>query len=178
MITWFKLGSVVDPVKGSVERSDLIVKDGKIFRILPPGVFKDDKDAGPAKVIEASGKFIIPGLIDMHVHLREPGHEYKETVATGALAGVAGGFTGLACMPNTMPPNDCRSVTELILEQAERAGLARVYPIAAITMGQKGEVLTEFGELRDAGAVGVSDDGFPVTNSEVMRRAIGICRLS
>ncbi len=172
MITWFKSGAVVDPVKGSVENADLIIEGGKISRVLPSGIFQNQEEAESIRVIDASGKIIVPGLIDMHVHLREPGYEYKETIATGALAGVAGGFTGLACMPNTLPPNDCRSVTELILEQAERAALARVYPIAAITMGQKGEVLTEFGDLRNAGAVGISDDGFPVTNSEVMRRAL------
>ena len=171
MITWFRFGSVVNPVTGVVEVADLIVEKGKISGILPSGTFKGES-SGSVRIIDASGKFIIPGLIDMHVHLREPGHEYKETVATGARAGVAGGFTGLACMPNTSPPNDCRSVTELILKQAKRAGLARIYPIAAITMGQKGEVLAEFGELREAGAVGVSDDGVSVANSEVMRRAL------
>jgi dihydroorotase len=112
----------------------------------------------------------------MHVHLREPGHEYKETIETGGKAAVAGGFTSLACMPNTVPPNDCRSVTEFILEQAKKARLARVFPVAAITMGQEGETLTEFGDLRKAGAVAVSDDGFPVINSEVMRRALEYAR--
>jgi len=127
-------------------------------------------------LVDASGWLVAPGFIDIHVHLREPGHEYKETVWSGTRAAAAGGFTAVACMPNTLPPNDCRSVTEFILEQARKAGFARVYPIAAITMGQKGEVLTEFGDLRRAGAVGVSDDGHPVTNTQVMRRALEYAR--
>jgi dihydroorotase len=174
VITWIRDGKIVDPVNGIVQKADLIIKKDKIARILPTGEFKD---AGPrSKTIDASNKLIIPGLIDMHVHLREPGHEYKETIATGGKAAVAGGFTALACMPNTSPPNDCRSVTEFILEMAERSALARVYPVAAITMGQKGERLTEFGDLREAGAVAVSDDGCSVANSEVMRRALEYAR--
>lgn len=174
MITWIRFGTIVDPVQGLAERADLIIEKDKIAKIMPPGTFKDQ---GPqVRIINASDKLIIPGLMDMHVHLREPGHEYKETILTGARAAVAGGFTALACMPNTSPPNDCRSVTEFILEQAERAGLVRIYPIAAITVGQKGEALTEFGDLRQAGAVAVSDDGFPVVNSELMRRALEYAR--
>ena len=170
MITWIRNGEVVDPVQGVVEKADLIIKKGRITKILPPEIFKEK---GPQlSIINASNRLIIPGLIDMHVHLREPGHEYKETIKTGGRAAVAGGFVALACMPNTVPPNDCRSVTEFITEQGKRAGLVKTYPIAAITMGQKGEMLTEFGDLREAGAVAVSDDGFPVTNSEVMRRAL------
>ena len=170
MTIWIKGGEVVDPVKGTVEKLDVIVERGRVSRLLPHGKFKEK---GPKlRHMDASGKFVVPGFIDMHVHLREPGHEYKETIATGGKAGVAGGFTGLACMPNTEPINDSSSVTEFILRQARKANLLRVYPIGAITKGQKGETLTEFGDLREAGAVGVSDDGFPVLNSEVMRRAI------
>lgn len=170
MIAWIRNGEVVDPVQGVVEKADLIIKKGRIAKILPPETFKEK---GPQlSIINASNRLIIPGLIDMHVHLREPGHEYKETIKTGGKAAVAGGFVALACMPNTVPPNDCRSVTEFIIEQAKRAGLVKTYPIAAITMGQKGEMLTEFGDLREAGAVAISDDGFPVTSSEVMRRAL------
>lgn len=170
MGTWIKDGQIVDPVKGLVERLDVIVENGKILRILPRGEFKAK---GPQlRIINVSDKMVLPGLIDMHVHLREPGHEYKETIASGGKAGVIGGFTALACMPNTEPVNDSGSVTEYILIQARKANLAKVYPVAAITKGQKGETLTEFGDLKRAGAVGVSDDGLPVSNSEVMRRAL------
>ena len=170
MVTWIRDGEIVDPVKGVIEKADLIIKGGKIAKILPPGSFKDE--VPETRIISASNKLVIPGLIDMHVHFREPGHEYKETIATGGRAAVAGGFTAVACMPNTDPPNDCRSVTEFILEQAKRAGFARVFPVAAITIGQKGDKLTAFGDLRSAGAVAISDDGFPVLNSKVMRRAL------
>ena len=170
MITWIKGGKVIDPVRKMIDEVDLIIEKEKISKILPAGVYKGN--VPELKIINASNKLIVPGLIDMHVHLREPGHEYKETIASGGLAAVSGGFTAVACMPNTSPPNDCRAVTEFILKQAERVGLVRVYPIAAITLGQKGVALTEFGDLKEAGAVGLSDDGLPVTNSEVMRRAM------
>lgn len=170
MTIWIRGGKIVDPLRGVVEARDILVERGKIQRILKPGLFKEE---GPRlKRIEASGKVIIPGLLDMHVHLREPGHEYKESIATGGKAAVAGGFVGIACMPNTDPVNDSSSVTEFILRQAAKANLARVYPIGAITKGQKGETLTEFGDLKGAGVVGLSDDGVPVCNSEVMRRAM------
>ena len=167
-------GDLVDPEKGLLEKQDIIIEGGRISRILPSGAFTE---SGPGiSIIDASGRLIIPGMIDMHVHLREPGYEYKETIETGSIAGVAGGFTGLACMPNTDPANDNVSVTEFILRQAARAGKLNVYPIAAITKGRKGETLTEFGDLKKAGAVGVSDDGSPVVNSELMRRAIEYAR--
>jgi dihydroorotase len=168
--TLIRGGDVVDPVKEIVERLDIIIDEGKISDILPSGKFRE---TGPqTAVIDASGKIVLPGMIDMHVHLREPGHEYKETIASGCLAGAAGGFTALACMPNTDPPNDNSSVTEFILKQARKADIIKVYPIACITRGRKGELLTEFGDLRSAGAVGVSDDGSPVSNSHVMRMAM------
>jgi dihydroorotase len=168
--TLIRGGDVVDPVKEIVERLDIIIDEGKISDILPSGKFRE---TGPqTAVIDASGKIVLPGMIDMHVHLREPGHEYKETIASGCLAGAAGGFTALACMPNTDPPNDNSSVTEFILKQARKADIIKVYPKACITRGRKGEVLTEFGDLRSAGAVGVSDDGSPVSNSHVMRMAM------
>ncbi|HOP47561.1 MAG TPA: dihydroorotase [Desulfobacteraceae bacterium] len=170
MITLIKFGTLVDPVIGLVEKGDLIIEDEKITGIFPSGAFKEK--IPQINIIDAANMLIIPGLIDMHVHLREPGYEYKETVASGSKAAVAGGFTALACMPNTLPPNDCKSVTEFIIDQGKKAGLAGIYPIAAITKGQKGEVLTEFGDIRDAGAVAVSDDGLPVKNSELMRRAL------
>jgi len=171
---WIKDGEIVDPESGKVEKQDIIVGRGRIIKIVPQGEFKETRPK--LRIISASGKVIIPGLIDMHVHLREPGHEYKETIATGGMAGVAGGFTGLACMPNTEPVNDSASVTEFIVRQARKANMLKVYPIAAITKGQRGEILTEFGDLRKAGAIGVSDDGFPVSNSKVMRRAIEYAR--
>jgi len=165
-----KGGDLVDPLKGFTKKQDIILEGGRISRILPSGIFKE---VGPEiSIIDVSGKLIMPGMIDMHVHLREPGHEYKETIATGSLAGVVGGFTGLACMPNTDPVNDNVSITEFILKQANKAGKLRVYPLAAITKGRKGETLTEFGDLKKAGAVGVTDDGSPVVNSEIMRRAL------
>ncbi len=170
MITWIKDGELVDPVKGEVRKADVIIEKGKITKILPPGEFRQTNTL--SKVVDAGGKLVIPGLIDMHVHLREPGYEYKETIESGGLAGASGGFTGLACMPNTLPPNDCRSVTEFILEQAKRAQLCKIHPVAAITVGQKGQTLTEFGELKKAGAVALSDDGMPVKNSEIMRHAL------
>ena len=170
MSTWIRGGELVDPEKGILEQSDIIIERGRVSRILPHGVFKG-QDAR-LKVIDASGRLVVPGLIDMHVHLREPGEEYKETIATGAMAAVVGGFTSVACMPNTNPPNDCRSVTEFIVRRAEEVGLARVYPIASITMEQQGKVLTEFGDLKEAGAVGISEDGYSVVDSELMRRAL------
>lgn len=170
MTMWIKNGELIDPVDGTIKQADLIIEKGKIKTIAPRGTLKHIPSA--LKVLDAAGSMVIPGLIDMHVHLREPGEEYKETVITGARAAAAGGFTGIACMPNTHPPNDCRSVTEFILDQARRGRTARVFPIAAITMGQKGQSLTEFGDLREAGAVAVSDDGRSVLNSQVMRRAL------
>jgi len=171
---WIRGGRVVDPHKGTVDEKDVLVERGRIKALVPRGEFTED---GPRlKKIEAQGRLVAPGLVDMHVHLREPGHEYKETVATGARAGAAGGFTALACMPNTDPVNDTRSVTEFILGRARAAGLVRVYPVAAITKGQKGETLSEFGDLKEAGAVGVSDDGLPVADSQVMRRALEYAR--
>ncbi len=170
MSTWIRGGELVDPQKGTSEQSDLIIERGRISRIVPHGTFQGQ--VSQLKVIDAAGKLVVPGLIDMHVHLREPGEEYKESIATGAKAAVAGGFTSIACMPNTSPPNDCRSVTEFIVRRAEEAGLARVYPIGSITMGQQGKVLTEFGDLKEAGAVGISEDGYSVVDSELMRRAL------
>jgi dihydroorotase len=174
MAMWVKDGLLVDPVRGVAEERDLIIEGGRVERILPRGELKDP---GPRlKIIDASGKVVVPGLVDMHVHLREPGQEHKETILTGSRAGVAGGYTGLACMPNTDPVNDSPWVTELIIERAREAGLLSVYPIAAITAGQRGERLTDFSELREAGAVGVSDDGRPVVDGEVMRAALESAR--
>jgi dihydroorotase len=167
---WIKCGLVVDPRRNTIEREDLLVERGRIKGIFPPNTFPG---AGARLgVIDATAKIIVPGLIDMHVHLREPGYEHKETIATGSMAGVAGGFTGLACMPNTFPVNDDASVTQFILKRAQAISLLRVYPVAAITRGQKGECLTDFAELCKAGAVAVSDDGLPVRSRELMREAM------
>jgi dihydroorotase len=170
VITLIKGGAVVNPHAGTVEKKDLVVEKGKVSKILPEGSLNETSTV--ATTLDAKGKIVIPGLVDVHTHLREPGFEYKETIASGAMAAAAGGYCAIACMPNTSPPNDCRSVTEFIFDQGRRAGRARVYPIAAISKGQKGESLVDFCELAGAGAVGVSDDGFPVVNSELMRRAL------
>jgi dihydroorotase len=163
-------GKLVDPVRNRVEEQDLLVEGERIAKILPGGVFSE---TGPyLRTIDARNRVVVPGLVDMHVHLREPGYEHKETIATGSLSGVAGGFSALACMANTNPVNDRGEVTEFIVGRAREANLCRVYPIGAITLGQKGEALTDFGELRRAGAVGVSDDGEPVKNRDLMRKAM------
>jgi dihydroorotase len=163
-----KGGRVVDPANGRDGRFDVLIDDGRIARVAaditpPPG----------AEVTEIPrGLVICPGLIDMHVHLREPGQEHKETVATGTAAAVAGGFTAVACMPNTLPVNDNAGVTGYILQKADEAGLARVYPIGAVSKGQKGEQLADIAELRQAGCVAVTDDGHPVATAILMRRAL------
>ena len=167
-----KGGRVIDPSQGMDTVTDILMEDGKISQIkkgipLPKAGSKDT-----LRVIDLKGKIIAPGLIDMHTHLREPGFEYKETVRTGSEAAVAGGFTAIACMANTDPVNDNRSVTEFILKQARLAAMAQVYPVAAISKGQAGEVLTEFGDLKSAGAVAFSDDGNPVADSGLMRHAL------
>ncbi len=162
-----KNGHIIDPANAVDEKLDLLVSGGRIAKLGKPGSIS----AGDAQVIDAADKLVVPGLIDMHVHLREPGFEYKETIATGTAAAKAGGFTSVCCMPNTNPVNDNRSITEFILSQARNAS-ARVYPIGAITKGSKGEELAEMGELRAAGCFAVSDDGKPVMNASIMRRAL------
>ena len=157
-------GRIIDPVNGIDRVGDLFVRDGVLVespRDLPDST----------REVDASGCWVVPGLIDMHVHLREPGEEYKEDIVSGTRAAAAGGFTAVACMPNTRPVNDCRSVTALILERA-REGFARVYPVGTISRQSGGETLADFGEMRDAGVVAVSDDGLPVRNSQLMRRAL------
>ena len=162
-----KNGHVVDPVAGRNGRFDVLIEGDRIRAIgreLP---------ADGARVVDLPAGWVVsPGLIDMHVHLREPGQEHKETIATGTAAAVAGGFTAVACMPNTDPVNDSASVTELIVRRAREAGLARVYPIGAVSIGSNGEQLTEVGDLRAAGCVALSDDGRPVKTALLMRRAL------
>ncbi len=161
-----KRGRIIDPSQELDQVLDLLLEEGKIKAI--------DKDlsAHGAKVVDCDGLLVTPGLIDMHVHLREPGEEWKETIATGTLAAAAGGFTAVACMPNTNPPNDNAEVTRFILDKAAKEAFTKVYPIGCITKGQKGEELTEFGELKNAGAVAISDDGKPVSDALVMRLAL------
>lgn len=157
---------VLDP--GVMDQlADLRIINGIIDEILAP-----DQDHNDEKVIDARGKVAVPGLIDMHVHLREPGHEYKETIQSGCLAAARGGFTTVCVMPNTRPVNDNRQVTEFILQQAARANGVRVLPVAAITKGLAGEQLCEYADLKAGGAVALSDDGRPVVNPQLMRRAM------
>jgi dihydroorotase len=161
-------GRIVDP--GRFEGpGDLLVREGRIAAVTPPGGLPE---GGPCRVIDARGKIVTPGLIDVHVHLREPGFEHKETVATGCLAAVSGGFTAVCCMANTRPVNDCPKVTELILERASQAGLARVYPVAALTLGLEGRALCDYAALKAAGAAALSDDGRPLLDSKLMRAAL------
>lgn len=166
-------GTVVDPQEEREARLDLLVEDGTIRDMGPPGAFAEVE----ADRIDASGCVVAPGLIDMHVHLREPGYEYKETVLTGTRAAVAGGFTGVACMANTNPVNDSAAVTRFIREQARVAGLARVFPIGALSKGLRGEELADIGDMIDAGAVAISDDGRPVMDANLMRRALEYCSM-
>ncbi len=167
MALLLKGGRVVDPANGRDGVFDVLIDEGRIARVgagLP---------VNGAKVVDIPGGCVVtPGLIDMHVHLREPGQEHKETVATGTAAAVAGGFTAVACMPNTSPVNDNAGVTEYILKKAAEANLARVYPIGAVSRGQMGEQLAEIAELRQAGCVAITDDGKPVATALLMRRAL------
>ncbi|MHB9098696.1 MAG: dihydroorotase [Syntrophales bacterium] len=165
-----KGGRVIDPSRKTDGKTDLLIENGKILR-TGKDLLKEGTPSG-AEIIDVRGNLVIPGLIDMHTHLREPGFEYKETIASGSNAAVAGGFTSIACMPNTDPVNDCRSVTEFIRRKAAECGVANVYPIAAISMKSEGATLTEFWDLKEAGAVGFSDDGKPVMNAALMRRTL------
>jgi dihydroorotase len=156
----------VDPAAGIDGPRDLLL-DGEVVAAVEPAI-----PAGDHEVIDCRGKVVCPGFVDLHVHLREPGLEEDETIASGTAAAVAGGFTAVACMPNTRPVNDDQSVTDFIVAQARRFGACRVYPIGAVTRGLRGEELTEFGDLVESGAAGFSDDGRPVASGLVMRRAL------
>src|SRR5262245_25687025 len=165
-----KNGTIIDPSQSLEKKKDLLIRDGRVEAI--------DKSlsAEGAEIFDASDLVVAPGLIDLHVHLREPGFEYKETIASVARAAVAGGFTSVCCMPNTKPVNDNSSVTSFIIEQARAAKLANVFPIGAITQGSKGGQLAEIGEMKVAGVVAISDDGKPVLDSGIMRRAMEYSR--
>lgn len=163
-------GRVIDPASDFDKIADLFIQDGKIVKIESDRK-KSVDDSTFSQIIDAKGKIVCPGLIDMHTHLREPGREDEETILSGSMAAVAGGFTSICCMPNTFPPIDNQEIVHFILEKAKTAK-CRVFPIACITKGQKGEEITEMGDLVQAGAVALSDDGLPVSDSQVMRNAL------
>ncbi|GJQ21009.1 MAG: dihydroorotase [Bacteroidia bacterium] len=158
---------IVDPASGLDETSDLLIIDGKIEKIGKAGSVKTDRE------LDLTGKLVVPGLMDMHVHLREPGFEHKETIETGVRSAAYGGFTAVACMPNTTPAIDDESVARYVQEKSKQllGGIVDVYPIAAATKGRKGEELSPMAELVEAGAVGFSDDGSPIMSANIMRRA-------
>ena len=167
-------GHVIDPgrVNGPAE---VLIENGKIAAFgtdLLAGGRQGHSSRLEPRIIDATGRLVLPGLVDLHVHFREPGQEFKETIQTGTAAAVAGGFTSVCCMPNTLPVNDNQAITEFILEKARAAGQANVFPIGAITKGSEGKELAEIGDLRNAGCIALSDDGQPVLNSMVMRRAM------
>ena len=165
-------GTVIDAATDREGLFDILVQDGRVAAIEKPGVLQSH---ATAEKIDAKGQWVIPGCIDLHVHLREPGEEWKETIQTGAEAAVLGGFTSICCMPNTKPANDSAEVTRFILEKAKAAGAARVLPIGAISMGRKGQQLAPYSELAKAGCVAFSDDGDPVADAGLMRRALEWC---
>lgn len=164
---YLKGGRVLDPSRRVDETGNVLIRDGKI-----EAVGRDIQAPDDAQVVDCDGKIVSPGFIDVHCHLREPGREDVETIATGARAAAAGGFTAVCAMPNTDPVTDNQAAVGFIIRQAQRADSARVYPIGAISLGQKGEALAEFGEMVSAGAVAVSDDGKPVVSAQLMRTAL------
>jgi len=166
-----KNGRVIDPASGTDDTLDILIEKGKIVDI------RARINADNVKIIDASRLVVAPGFIDMHVHLRDPGREDKETIRTGSLAAAKGGFTSILCMPNTEPVNDNRGVTEYIISKAKKESVVNIFPIASISKDQKGENLTDIADLVDAGDVAFSDDGQPVQDSEVMRRALEYSKL-
>lgn len=164
-------GRIIDPAQGIDQVADLWIQGNRIAGIGPQPALT------PGRVIDAAGKIVCPGLIDMHVHLREPGREEDETIATGTAAALAGGITSVACMPNTDPALDSQAAAEFVYLQAERAGQANVFPIGAITKGRQGTELAEIGGLVKGGAVAFTDDDAPVVSAEIMRRALEYCQM-
>src|SRR2546421_8396971 len=160
-------GRVIDPAQGIDQITDLWVRGEHILGIGPQAGLHADR------TLDAAGKIVSPGWIDMHVHLREPGREEDETIATGTAAAVAGGVTSVACMPNTEPALDSQAQAEFVIHQAQRAGFANVWPVGTVTKGRRGEELAEMGGLVDGGAGALTDDGSPVMSGEIMRRAAG-----
>jgi dihydroorotase len=161
-------GHLIDPAAGVDLLKDILLKDGRVAEIAGPGKLKQANDA---EVLDATGLTVAPGLIDMHVHLREPGQGYKETIATGTAAAAAGGFTAVAAMPNTVPVNDSPEITRW-MQAPERGAAIRVFPIAAATRGSKGEAINDFAALKSAGAVAVTDDGQPILKDNIMRETL------
>ena len=161
-------GQLIDPAAGVDGLRDILLKDGRVAEIASPGKLKS---ANGAQVLDATGLTVAPGLVDMHVHLREPGQAHKETIATGTAAAAAGGFTAVAAMPNTAPVNDSPEITRW-MQAPDRAATVRVFPIAAATRGSKGEAINDYAALKSAGAVAVSDDGLPILKDNVMREVL------
>ncbi len=163
---------MIDPAAGRDEVADVVIERGRVA-LVGPGAGGDAREGDlDTRVIDCAGRWVTPGFVDLHTHLREPGEEYKEDIASGTRAAAAGGFTAVCAMPNTRPVNDTRAITEMIVAKAASLGAVRVHPIGAITRGQQGRELTEMADLRDAGCVAVSDDGRCVTDAAVMRRAL------
>lgn len=165
-----KSGRFVDPSQNIDGVKDILIEDGKVADV------GDSLDSNNREVFDATGLIVAPGFVDLHVHLREPGQEYKETIESGGRAALAGGFTSVCCMPNTQPVNDNSAVTSYIIERAAAAGLTHVYPIGAITAGSRGEELAEIGEMKRAGIIAISDDGHAVADTNLMRRAMEYAR--
>jgi len=170
-----KGGRVIDPSQDLDKVADLLIEGGRIAEIRDIG--PKAADLKPGQIEDVSGKVVLPGLIDMHVHFREPGFEYKEDITTGSRAAAAGGFTAVATMPNTNPVTDARSVLEFILRRAQEVNLVKIHPIGALTKELKGEEMAEIGDMIEGGAVAFSDDAFPIQNSGLMRRVMDYCAM-
>src|SRR5262245_29473287 len=171
MILVLSNGRIIDPSQNLDREGDLIIEDGKIAGIVASGSARGDE------LRDCRGLLVTPGLIDIHVHLREPGFEYKEDIESGTRAAAAGGFTRVCCMPNTNPAIDTAAVVRQILERTEQVGSARVHPIGAATRAMQGDQLTEMAELKAAGAIAISDDAFPLQNADTVRRVMEYCRM-